>query len=158
MWLVADVVLGAMVSKGKRLLLLLALTQFEIERAAGGSLALASTPHPARAAVILHTQPSFNSGRHMHDIHITVPANILTPSHTPSHVFSHTFVKKVESYLTKLSSDKAYKQDYIKLWSEQRRCVCVFVYEHVNGCMRWCISLGCASAAPNTTVAESLIS
>lgn len=28
---------------------------------------------------------------------------------------------QVETYLGKLNSDKAYKQEYIKLWSEQRR-------------------------------------
>jgi len=30
-------------------------------------------------------------------------------------------VLQVETYLGKLSSDKAYKQEYTKLWNEQRR-------------------------------------
>jgi hypothetical protein len=28
---------------------------------------------------------------------------------------------QVETYMGKLNSDKAFKQEYIKLWSEQRR-------------------------------------
>lgn len=30
-------------------------------------------------------------------------------------------VAQVETYLTKLNTDKAFKQEYIKLWNEQRR-------------------------------------
>jgi hypothetical protein len=38
-------------------------------------------------------------------------------------VYGAAAVLQVETYLSKLGSDKAYKQDYIKLWSEQRRYV-----------------------------------
>lgn len=43
---------------------------------------------------------------------------------------------QVETYLSKLSSDKAYKQEYVKLWSEQRRCgvtQCVWVVVYMLG-------------------------
>jgi hypothetical protein len=30
---------------------------------------------------------------------------------------------QVETYLTKLNTDKGFKQEYVKLWSEQRRYV-----------------------------------
>jgi hypothetical protein len=32
-------------------------------------------------------------------------------------------VPQVETYFAKFASDKAYKQEYIKLWGEQRRYV-----------------------------------